>query len=59
MKKMTRNDRVLIVRRYWYGDTLQELAGRTGVSASKLAQRMLRLRKGLKAALEHEEVSLE
>ncbi len=59
LETLPRNDRVLFVRRYWYGDTLQELAGRTGVSASKLAQRMLRLRKGLKAALEHEEVSLE
>lgn len=58
LETLPRDDRILFVRRYWYGDTLQELAERTGVPADKLAQRMLRLRRGLKAALEREEVSL-
>lgn len=59
LETLPRSDRILFVRRYWYGDTLQELAGRTGVPANKLAQKMLRLRRGLKAALEREEVFLE
>lgn len=59
LETLPRDDRVLFVRRYWYGDTLQELAARAGIPASKLAQRMLRLRRGLKATLEREEVSLE
>lgn len=59
LEALPQDDRVLFVRRYWYGDTLQDLARHTGVPASKLAQRTLRLRRGLKAALEREEVTLE
>lgn len=59
LETLPRDDRILFVRRYWYGDTLQELAAHAGIPASKLAQRMLRLRRGLKATLEREEVSLE
>ena len=49
-------DRSLFVRRYWYGDRVQVLAGERGVGANALSQRLLRLRKGLKDFLEQEGV---
>ena len=53
-----RADRILFLRRYWYGLSLQELAVRESTSPAKLAQRMLRLRKSLRKALEKEGISL-
>ena len=55
---LSRIDRKLFLRRYWYGLSLQELAVREGTSPAKLAQRMLRLRKSLRKALEKEGISL-
>ena len=49
---------MLFVRRYWYGDAVQELASRCGITSAKMAQRMLRLRRSLRAALEAEGVSI-
>jgi RNA polymerase sigma-70 factor (ECF subfamily) len=53
------DDRALFVRRYWYGDALKTLAKESGVTQNQLAQRMLRLRKRLKTALEREGFSNE
>ena len=55
---LPKNDRVLFVRRYWYGDSIKELAIKTGTTPNKLAGHMYRLRYCLKNALEKEEVSL-
>ena len=52
------DDRALFLRRYWYGESLQELAALCGISYSKLTQKMYKLRLSLKAALEAEGVSL-
>lgn len=49
-------DRRLFVRRYWYGDAASDLARETGCTANQMAQRMLRLRRGLRQALEAEGV---
>ena len=51
-------DCALFVRRYWFGDAVQELAGRCGITPAQMAQRMLRLRKSLRAALEQKGVAL-
>ena len=53
-----KGDRVLFLRRYWYGLSLQELALRAGTTPAKLAQRMLRLRRSLQKALEKEGIIL-
>ena len=53
-----RADRILFLRRYWYGLSLQELARREGTSPARLAQRMLRLRQSLRKALEKEGIGL-
>ena len=51
---LPREDRLLFVRRYWYGDSLDILAGRFGGSPNRLAQKLYRLRGGLRRALEKE-----
>lgn len=51
---LQKEDRVLFVRRYWYGDGIQELAKVRGVPAAKLTKRLYTLRQKLKAALEKE-----
>ena len=51
-------DCTLFVRRYWFRDTVQELAERCGITAAQMAQRMLRLRKGLRTVLEQKGVAL-
>ncbi len=58
LRTLEREDRVLFVRRYWYGAALQELAAERGISPGKLAQRMFRLRRSLRNALEKEGVTL-
>ena len=55
---LDRGDRVLFVRRYWYGDRVEELAARLGKSPNTTAQRLRRLRAGLRRALEREGVIL-
>ena len=55
---LPKGDRVLFLRRYWYGQPLQTLAAGEGTSPAKLAQRMLRLRRSLQKALEREGISL-
>lgn len=52
------NDAMLFVRRYWYGDSVQDLAKKSDTTAAKMAQTMLRLRKSLKAYLEQKGVTL-
>lgn len=51
-------DCALFVRRYWFGDPVQELAERCGITAPQMAQRMLKLRKSLKTALEGKGVAV-
>ena len=52
------DDRALFLHRYWYGESLQDLAEVTGISYSKLTQKMYKLRLSLKAVLEAEGVIL-
>lgn len=58
LRSLLREERTLFVRRYWYGESLQDLAKSRGVSPAKLAQKMLRLRRRLRAALEKEGICL-
>ena len=58
LDSLPEEDQALFVRRYWFGDEVQELAKKCGITAAKMAQRMLRLRKSLKAALEQKGVAL-
>ena len=58
LDSLPEEDCALFARRYWFGDEVQELAKKCGITAAKMAQRMLRLRKSLKAALEQKGVAL-
>lgn len=58
LDSLPEEDQVLFVRRYWFGDAVHELAYQCGTTAAKMAQRMLRLRKGLRAALEKKGVAI-
>ncbi len=51
-------DRRLFIRRYWYGETVKTLAAELGQGANALSQRLLRLRRALRAFLESEGVNL-
>lgn len=53
---LSREDRAIFVRRYWYGDAVKKLALEGGVSPGKMAKRLYVLRGKLKAALEKEDI---
>ena len=55
---LAQTDRMLFVRRYWYGERVDRLASRFGRSPNWMSQRLRRLRAGLRRALEREGVSL-
>ncbi len=55
---LAQDDRVLFLRRYWFGQSLKSLAKECGTTPNKLAGRMHRLREKLKLALEKEGISL-
>lgn len=56
--KLTLDDRVLFLRRYWFGDSVNKLAEECGTTPNKLAGRMYRLRQSLKNSLEREDIWL-
>ena len=54
LKSLDPKDRALFIRRYWHGDSVRDLAAECGIAPEKLTQRMLRLRRKLRAFLEKE-----
>ena len=58
LASLSRIDRILFMRRYWYGVPLNVLAMERNLSPARLAQKMLRLRQSLRKALEKEGISL-
>ena len=48
---LSREDRVLFVRRYWYGDSVADLAAETGSNVNRTSVRLFRLRNKLKQSL--------
>ena len=51
---LSREDRFLFVRRYWYADPVSELAALTGGSANRVSVRLFRLREKLRKTLTKE-----
>ena len=47
-------DRTVVLRRYWYGQQVKEIARQAGCTPQKMAQRLYRLRLSLREALEQE-----
>jgi len=58
LSRLPQEDRVLFVRRYWFGETVNALARECGATQNRMAQRMLRLRKDLKRTLECEGIEI-
>lgn len=52
------DDCTLFVRRYWYGEAVKDLARKWECTPNKMAQRMMVLRRDLKAFLEKEGVAV-
>lgn len=53
---LNKRDRVVFVRRYWYGDSVNELALKFTTSPAKMAKRLFLLKAKLRAALEKENI---
>lgn len=51
LRSLSREERVYFVRRYYYGDSVKNLAGEEGYSENQMAQKLMKLRKMLKAYL--------
>lgn len=58
LDSLSDEDCALFVHRYWLGDEVQFLATKCGITAPQMAQRMYKLRKSLKAALDEKGVAL-
>ena len=51
LSSLSRDDRILFVRRYWYGDSVEDLASVTDSSSNRVSVRLFRIRKKLKESL--------
>ncbi len=51
---LSKEDRFLFVRRYWYADSVRELAAETGSSPNRISVRLFRLREKLRNTLKKE-----
>jgi len=58
LKLCEKESRTVFVRRYWYGDSVKEIARRFGMSESKVKSSLFRTRNKLKLFLESEGVDL-
>lgn len=55
---LSEDNSALFLQRYWFGESLQDLAGKISCSPGKMAQQMLKLRRSLKKFLEQKGVSI-
>ncbi len=55
LQTLSPEDRVLFVRRYWFGESLDTLANDRATTPNKLAGKLFRLRQKLRTALEKED----
>lgn len=51
---LKQEDRVIFLRRYWFGDRVTEIAGALGVTENKVKVRLYRVRERLRTFLEQE-----
>ncbi len=58
LEALPEEDRRLFLRRYWYGDSVADLALEWGRTPGQISQTLLRLRRLLRAYLEKEGISL-
>lgn len=58
LQQLPRATRIVFVQRYWYLNSIAEIAQKNGMGESKVKMILLRTRKKLKAALETEGISI-
>ncbi len=58
LEALSSDDRILFLSRYWFGDSVKELAAIRRTTPGKLAGKLFRLRNSLKLSLEKEEIFL-
>ena len=58
LETQSRENQMVFVRRYWFGDSPREIAARYGIKEGALIARLHRLRKKLAAYLEKEGISV-
>ncbi len=54
LESLTKETRLIFMRRYWHGDTIEEIAGRYGFTQSKVKMQLSRTRDKLRSYLEQE-----
>lgn len=58
LSKIGKEERILFVRRYWYGDSVSELSEKSKIPPKKLSSKMFRLRKSLRDFLQKEGINV-
>ncbi len=58
LRKLPRDERTIFIRRYWFGETIPEIAADFRYSESKVTSLLHRLRKRLRKHLEQEGVAI-
>ena len=51
LQTLEKEDRFLFVRRYWYADSVSDLAVLTGINPNRISVRLFRVREKLKTTL--------
>jgi len=54
LERQTKTDRVLFLRRFWFGDPIREASARVGLSEAAASKRLQRMKKRLRDYLEQE-----
>lgn len=58
LESISQESRVIFLRRYWFCDTIAEIAGRYGISESKVKMRLMRTRNQLAEYLDKEGIAV-
>lgn len=58
LRSLREGDRVIFLRRYWYGESVKALAAQEGCTANHMTRRLSALRRALRERLEKEGVTI-
>ena len=58
LESLPKDSRLIFLRRYWYVDTIAEIAQRYGMTESKVKMQLSRTKEKLRTYLEKEEISV-
>lgn len=58
LESLSQDNRLIFLRRYWYADSVREIADRYGITESKVKTQLHRTRKKLQVFLEKEGIAL-